>query len=53
MGDLLYMINYKPFDILAEPCAVCETRKGCCTTCPEAEIWFAQVADLLKGKGEE
>jgi hypothetical protein len=50
MADVYYMINYRPFDILAEPCANCATREGCCTTCPEAQIWFDQVAEVLKGK---
>ena len=39
-------------DILEQddPCSVCPTKKGCCTTCKKAEIWWNKVANRLNNK---
>lgn len=39
----------KSFNIDEDPCSICPTQKGCCTTCEKANIWYNILAELLKG----
>lgn len=33
-----------------DPCSQCPSKQGCCTTCKKAEIYWTNLANLLKGK---
>lgn len=44
-------VNFKP-NITEEedPCSLCSVKDSCCTTCKKAEIYWTNLATLLKGK---
>lgn len=49
---LIYLSDYRDddFNINVDPCEICSSQKGCCTTCEKARRWFNKVGRILKGK---